>query len=141
MENKELLKYKLGTLMYCPANNETIADNILNKKWDLNTIVFDVENAILSQVLQEATDILEYTLRKLKVYNGSTELPLMFIRVRDPEHLENLNLDYLIFRNNKTSFMYKLSPVQFDFNIKSWYLKYKLLNGKDDINGIIKRQY
>lgn len=53
----------------------------------------------------------------------------------------NLNLDYLIFRNNKTSFMYKLSPVQFDFNIKSWYLKYKLLNGKDDINEIIKRQY
>lgn len=118
MENKELLKYKLGTLMYCPANNETIADNILNKKWDLNTIVFDLEDAILPQVLQEATDILEGTLRKLKAHKGSTELPLMFIRVRDPEHLERVYARFYMFSDILTGFVLP----KFDMTVAYQYM-------------------
>lgn len=106
---KERLKYALGALMYCPANNDTIAENILNKKLgDLNTLVLCLEDAILPQFLDEATDILEVTLKKLqdaKQKNNIQDFPLIFIRVRSPRHLETVFSRFYMFYDIITGFV------------------------------------
>ncbi len=86
------MKYALGTLMYCPGDNEKIADKLINNKFpDLNVLVLCLEDAILLQNLDHATNILEDTLNKVQheyKKNSNINLPLIFIRIRNPEHLE-----------------------------------------------------
>lgn len=90
--NREKLQYAIGALMYCPANNPTIALNLIQKKININTIVFCLEDAILPQHVESATNVLEDTLRKLAAQPKEEldELPLIFIRVRTPAHLEKV---------------------------------------------------
>ena len=88
----EEMKYALGTLMYCPGDNAKIADKLIeNKLPDLNVLVLCLEDAILLQNLDHATDVLEETLIKLQKAvkeNKNLKLPLLFIRIRNPNHLE-----------------------------------------------------
>lgn len=86
------MKYALGALMYCPGDNEKIGQKLINEQMpDLTTLVLCLEDAILLQNLDHATTVLEETLSNIqKAYreNPSLNLPLIFIRIRNPQHLE-----------------------------------------------------
>lgn len=119
MENKEILKYKIGALLYCPANKEDIAENILHKKWDLNTIVFDLEDAILPQFTYSATIKLEDTISKLFNKKDEMELPLIFIRVRTSSHLEEIYSRFCKYKEIITGFVLP----KFDMSVATNYLR------------------
>lgn len=120
---KEKLKYALGALMYCPANNKKVAENILNKKFkNLSTIVLCLEDAILPQFLDEATNILEETLIQIqteKRKNHINDLPLIFIRVRNPKHLEEVFKRFYSFYDIITGFVLP----KYDMTVANEYLR------------------
>lgn len=89
---KDQLKYAIGALMYCPGDNLTIGPNLVSGKLGyINTLVLCLEDAIMPQNLDKATDILENTFRYLRAEKKKNEdtLPLIFVRVRGPQHLED----------------------------------------------------
>lgn len=87
--NNEYLKYKVGGLLYTPAVNETFADKILNGTYNyLTSVAICLEDAIMESALEQAEEALMRTLEKLY---GKSGLPLIFVRVRNPHHLERLS--------------------------------------------------
>ena len=81
----EELKYAVGPLLYCPADNDRIFDNLLNGKLGhINTLVMCLEDAILPQKVTEATEVLLNTFNKFEKMDAKSkeQLPLLFIRVR-----------------------------------------------------------
>lgn len=122
-ENK---KYALGTLMYCPGDNEGVADKLKSQEFKyLNTLVLCLEDAILLENLEKAMNIVENTLSKItKEYSNHIEdLPFIFIRVRNPEHLERCIKRY-----------FKYSPVlsgfvlpKYDMEVAGYYKR--IING------------
>lgn len=88
IDENELMPYKVGGLLYTPATNLTIADKIRNHSIDcITSIVFCLEDSIGDAELPEAESNLKQILISLK---NAENLPLMFIRVRTPKHLEHL---------------------------------------------------
>ena len=83
-------KYEIGAPLYCPADNIHAATNILNGKLGyLRSIIFCMEDSILPQRLKYATDTLKSTINQLKeAKDNGSELPYIFIRIRNAEHLE-----------------------------------------------------
>lgn len=89
----EELKYAVGPLLYCPADNDRIFDNMLSGKLGhINTLVMCLEDAILPQKVAEATEVLLNTFNKFEKMDAKSkeQLPLLFIRVRNPYHLEEV---------------------------------------------------
>lgn len=87
--NNEYLPYMLGGLLYTPAVNDTIADKILNESYEcLSSVAFCLEDAIMDSALEKAEKTLIQTLEKIKYKD---KLPLIFVRVRTPEHLRRLS--------------------------------------------------
>lgn len=92
VEENEIIPYRVGGLLYTPATNLTIAEKIKNHTIDcLTSIVFCLEDSIGDAELPEAESNLREILLSLK---DAENLPLMFIRVRTPNHLEYLS-EYL----------------------------------------------
>ncbi len=78
--------FKVAGLLYTPALNETIADKIINHKIPyLSSICFCLEDTIIDTALPKAYNQLMKTLEKLAGYPAN--LPLIFIRIRNPEHM------------------------------------------------------
>ena len=89
--NKENLAYSLGGLLYTPAINDKIAEKILSGAYPcLTSIALCLEDAITDDTVAEAEKILCETLRTLMTAEKE-KLPLIFIRVRTPEHLEHVH--------------------------------------------------
>ncbi len=91
---KEVLQYAIGALLYTPATNKNIADKILSKNTglkDLKSLALCLEDAIGSGQVSEAENCVKETLTKLNM-NGiaNVELPLIFIRVREPKQIWRL---------------------------------------------------
>lgn len=87
--NSEQLPYMLGGLLYTPAINETIADKILDNSYEyLTSVALCLEDAIMESALEKAEDTL---IKTLEILQGKEELPLIFIRVRNPLHLDRLS--------------------------------------------------
>lgn len=88
----EKLKYALGAPLYCPADNESVVDKIINKEYEkIPLIIFCLEDSILEENLEQATISLKNKLEKLLEYqknNIYANLPLLFIRIRTYKHLE-----------------------------------------------------
>lgn len=88
----EKLKYALGALLYCPADNEGVVDKIINKQYEnIPIIIFCLEDSILEENLEKATISLKNKLDKLLEYQTNSvdaNLPLFVIRIRTPKHLE-----------------------------------------------------
>lgn len=103
------MKYALGTLMYCPGDNDKIADKLLNNRFpNLNIMVMCLEDSILIQNLDHATDVLEESLKKMSEAvksDKSIKLPLIFIRIRTPDHLESCAKRFFRYRNVLTGFV------------------------------------
>lgn len=89
---KELLQYAVGGLLYMPAT-KNIADTIINVKHpEYKSICLDLEDAIGDDTVSQAETCLKETLLKIKTALDNetlreSDLPLIFIRVRTPEHL------------------------------------------------------
>lgn len=90
---KEILQYCVGSLLYTPATNKKIANKILNKEIPhLKSIALCLEDAIGSGQVAEAEKQVKETLSVLDGNRNFLEgdLPLIFIRVREPQQMWRL---------------------------------------------------
>lgn len=95
-EDKEILSYALGATLYVPAVNGKISDYIIKREIEgLISMVICLEDAIGDGQVKEAENNLIKHIKNIKDqlknkkinYN---EIPLLFIRVRDPLHLKRI---------------------------------------------------
>lgn len=86
MFDKEVLQYKVGGLLYMPAFQKNIVKKIeKNRLPCLTSAAFCLEDSIRDEALDEAEASLKIILRELE---GLENLPLVFVRIRSPRHLE-----------------------------------------------------
>lgn len=86
MLNKEILQYKVGALLYMPAFQKNIVKKIAeNKLPHLTSAAFCLEDSIQDDSLDAAEKSLQFILRELE---NAENLPLIFVRIRSPRHLE-----------------------------------------------------
>lgn len=94
----------LCNVLFCPADNVTVANKIIDGMDNLHSIILCLEDSILDENLEEAEDLLENTLHD--VFNSeSTELPCIFIRIRDYKHLVNIAKRYSAYSSIITGFV------------------------------------
>lgn len=88
LEN-ESLPYMVGGLLYTPAINGGVAEKIEKRAYPcLTSMAFCLEDSIRDDALDAAEIALKMTLDKLCASCiNRDELPLLFVRVRAPEHL------------------------------------------------------
>ena len=86
MFDKEILQYKVGGLLYMPAFQKNIVQKIAKNKLPcLTSAAFCLEDSIRDESLDEAEKSLQMILRELESLEN---LPLIFVRIRSPRHLE-----------------------------------------------------
>lgn len=87
------LQYMVGGLLYSPAINPGLAEKIIGGAIPcLTSLALCLEDSILDEALEEAEAELCRTLRKLSRSGAQRDrLPLIFIRVRTPEHMEHIH--------------------------------------------------
>ena len=86
MFDKEILQYKVGGLLYMPAFQSNIVQKIAKNRLPcLTSAAFCLEDSILDESLDEAEKSLQIILRELE---NLKNLPLIFVRIRSPRHLE-----------------------------------------------------
>jgi len=84
---KEILSYQVGGLLYSPASNEAIAEKIINKEIPfLTSVALCLEDSISDDAVDEAEQTLAGILKTVSK-SGADDLPLIFVRVRNAEHL------------------------------------------------------
>ena len=89
MLDKEVLPYKVGGLLYMPAFQKNIVQKIAEKKLPhLNSAAFCLEDSIRDESLEDAETSLKFILQELE---GLEDLPLVFVRIRSPRHLETFH--------------------------------------------------
>lgn len=85
----ELLPYRLGGLLYTPALNAGMAQKIKEQTYPrLTSLAFCLEDSIQDAALPQAEKTLVETLKALL---DTPERPLLFVRVRNPRHLERIH--------------------------------------------------
>lgn len=93
---RELLQYAIGGMLYMPATRTKIVQDIIEQKNpDIKSICLDLEDSIGDDTVEEALILLKSTLSKLCTAMEEDKLsvdnlPLIFIRVRNPEQLRTL---------------------------------------------------
>ena len=92
---REKLQYMVGGLLYSPAINNKLADKICEHAFSkLTSMAFCLEDSICDEALAEAESELVKTLREIKSNKdklSERDLPLLFIRIRTPEHMEHVH--------------------------------------------------
>lgn len=94
--SREVLQYAIGGLLYMPATRMKIAQDILDKKNpNMKAICLDLEDSVGDDTVEEAVLMLRTTLSKLHQAIKEelllvSELPLIFVRVRNPQQLKDL---------------------------------------------------
>ncbi|MBR2519888.1 MAG: HpcH/HpaI aldolase/citrate lyase family protein [Selenomonadaceae bacterium] len=87
MLDKEILQYKVGGLLYMPAFQKNFVQNLSQDKLpQLTSVAFCLEDSISDDSVDEAEKSLEKILIELE--SLERELPLIFVRIRSPRHLE-----------------------------------------------------
>lgn len=85
------IKYRLGALLYIPSLNKKAAEKIINHKFkNFTSCCFCLEDTIQDDALELAEDTLLETLTQLKIM-PKDERPLIFVRVRTPQHLRHIH--------------------------------------------------
>ena len=83
----ELLPYRVGGLLYTPAIKEGVAEKMVRGDYqDLTSLAFCLEDSIMDSAVPEAERQLQESLRLISAHNAG-DLPLLFVRVRSPQHL------------------------------------------------------
>lgn len=87
------LQYMVGGLLYSPAINVGLVEKIENNSFPcLTSMAFCLEDSIHNEALEEAESELYRTLYAISKRNISKDkMPLIFIRIRTPEHLEHVH--------------------------------------------------
>lgn len=94
--SREVLQYAIGGMLYMPATRTKIVQDIIEQKNpDIKSICLDLEDSIGDDTVEEALIMLRSTLSKLHTAIEEktlsiNALPLIFIRVRNPEQLKTL---------------------------------------------------
>lgn len=94
--SREVLQYAIGGMLYMPATRTKIVQDIIEQKNpDIKSICLDLEDSIGDDTVEEALIMLRSTLSKLHTTIEEktlsiNKLPLIFIRVRNPEQLKTL---------------------------------------------------
>ena len=92
LTEKEQFPYRVGGLLYTPATNKNIAAKIKNRSIQaLTSIVFCLEDSIGDTEVEVAEQNVKKILSDLESTENS---PLLFVRVRNPEHLRHMG-EYL----------------------------------------------
>lgn len=87
------LYYSVGALLYCPANNESIANSIIHEKFGRQfSLALCLEDTINDNCLEEAEQKLITSIRKIHEAAASRDfyIPKIFIRVRSPKQIPAL---------------------------------------------------
>lgn len=93
---KQLLRYCLGAALYMPATRAKIADEVIQRKHTaLTTIILDLEDALGDDEVEQGLWQLRATINELQEALASgvlsfEGLPLLFVRVRHPQQLEQV---------------------------------------------------
>jgi citrate lyase beta subunit len=94
--DRELLSHALGALLYMPGTRNQIADEIVsNKHRSLVSMVVCLEDAIGDNQVEEAENTLVAQINQISlvVNNGKvqeSDIPLIFVRVREPEQIKRI---------------------------------------------------
>lgn len=92
MKNKEIY-YSVGPLLYCPANRESIAGNIINERFGRGySLALCLEDTIRDTDVTQAENSLCASLKRIYEESASCSfyLPKIFVRVRNPEQMKSL---------------------------------------------------
>ena len=109
--NKSILKYMVGGLLYMPAFQKNVIKKIENNSIEcLTSIAFCLEDSIRDEALPEAEDTLVEILQELNTIKN--KLPLIFIRVRSPEHFQSVHDKLSDLNNILTGYIFP----KFDLN-------------------------
>lgn len=107
--NRKISGYDVGALMYCPANShksivQALRSEIYGKPFSL---AFCLEDTVREDYVAQAEKELFDTLTQIKAAytEGAFYLPLIFIRIRSPQHLKKLALMYSAFSDILTGFI------------------------------------
>lgn len=82
--------YSVGPLLYCPANNASIAQSVIQEKFGTHfSLALCLEDTINDDFVEEAEQDLLRSLREIDTAGREREffLPKIFIRVRRPEQI------------------------------------------------------
>ena len=90
-DNKAVLQYAVGAVLYMPGIRSSFGEEILAKKYK-SSICLDLEDAIGDDSVDEALKTIKSNLIMIKeALNNDVisldDLPLIFIRVRTPKHM------------------------------------------------------
>ncbi len=94
MLDKNILQYMVGGLLYMPAFQDNVVQKIKGRKIaGLMSVAFCLEDAIQDDALEEAEKKLCGILMELRpIYEERQEkMPLLFVRVRTPEHMQHIS--------------------------------------------------
>ncbi|MGE7919449.1 HpcH/HpaI aldolase/citrate lyase family protein [Viridibacillus sp. NPDC093762] len=95
-DNPQELAYSLGATLYMPGTLPKLDEVIQNRKYnDLTSLVIDLEDAVGDHDVEEAEKLVVMAMDRLheKYVQDSSileNIPLIFIRVRDPKQLRRL---------------------------------------------------
>ena len=88
----ELISYTVGGLLYAPAINTGIAAKIAQGAYPcLTSIAFCLEDSIMDCALPQAEQSLLDTLAAIDEQVPDERMPLLFVRVRTPQHLRHVH--------------------------------------------------
>lgn len=88
MLDRKILQYKVGGLLYMPAFQSNIVEKISrNDLPQLTSAAFCLEDSIRDDSVDEAEIALKIILQRLEKLDEKI-LPLIFVRIRSPRHLE-----------------------------------------------------
>ncbi len=88
-----LIYYTVGALLYCPANNDTIAKSIIQERFGTKySLALCLEDTIRDDRVEEAEQQLITSLQTIFSEKQSRDfyIPKIFIRVRYPEQIPSL---------------------------------------------------
>ncbi|MEY8329914.1 HpcH/HpaI aldolase/citrate lyase family protein [Lachnospiraceae bacterium 48-33] len=91
--NNSPLYYRVGPLLYCPANNESIVNSLTNEKFGSKfSLAMCLEDTIRDDCVEEAENKLINSLHKLQeaLATKTFFMPKLFVRVRNAEQMHRL---------------------------------------------------
>lgn len=88
---KEIFSYQIGGLLYTPAIREGLVEKLENRSFKgLMSLALCLEDSICDEALPEAERVLKNTLHEIRE-RGLDDLPLLFVRVRNPRQLDHIH--------------------------------------------------
>lgn len=92
---KEILQYAVGGLLYMPASNTRIAQKIISGEYNfVKSLVLDLEDSLGDDLVGFGQRTIKETIRELgkAVEDGLltiNDIPLIFVRVRESQHIDD----------------------------------------------------